>query len=124
MDVKKISMTCIVLAAFAVVLLAGCQTELVSDNGGNFNSKGLPSSKYFVGGGLEIVWDAPEDGTAYLVEETTSKFIMTKSLEEDEKFDFSPGSVGPDEAKSVFGVEMAKLKFSLYFIPATEDSNP
>ena len=113
-------MTCFVLAAIAV--LTGCQTELVSDTGGYFNSKGLPNSKYFVGGGLEIVWDAPQDGTAYLVEETTGKFIMTKSLKADERFDFSPGSVQPDEAKSVFGVEMAKLKFSLYFIPTTETS--
>ncbi|MBN1971996.1 MAG: hypothetical protein JW787_00025 [Sedimentisphaerales bacterium] len=66
---------------------------------------------------MEIEWIAPQAGTAYLVEETTYKIVMTKSLDKGEEFEFSPGSVEPDEAKTIFGVEMSELKFSLYFIP-------
>ena len=122
MDVKKINMNCIILAVLAVIVLTGCKAEMVSDTDGDFNSKGLPNSRYFIGGGLEIVWTAPQEGTAYLVEENTGKFIITKSLEADEKFDFSPGNVKPQEAKEIFGVEMSKLKFCLYFIPTEETS--
>lgn len=102
------------------MILAGC-TSLTSDSMGDFNSKGLPSPKYLVGGGLEIEWMATQAGTAYLVEEKTGKIIMTKSLEAEDEFEFSPGSIEPEETKKIFGVEMSELKFSLYFIPAAKE---
>lgn len=106
----------VIFFVLTAVVFAGCGTSMLSSTG-DFNSNGLPKQKYFVGGGLDIDWVAPQAGTAYLVEETTGKIIMTKSLEADDTFDFSTGSAEPEGAKEIFGVEMSKLKFSLYFIP-------
>ncbi|MEJ2647857.1 MAG: hypothetical protein P8016_05540 [Sedimentisphaerales bacterium] len=108
------------IAIFSVAIsLAGCGSSMIGSTG-DFRSNGLPKQKYLVGGGLDVEWVAPQAGTAYLVEENTHKIIMTKSLEADEEFEFSPGSAEPEEAKQIFGVEMSKLKFLLYFIPAEQ----
>jgi len=102
--------------------LTGCSSFEPTDSG-DFNSKGLPSQRYLVGGGLDIGWIAKQAGTAYLVEEKTGKIVMTKSLDIDDEFDFefSPDSVEPEDTKAIFGVEMSELKFSLYFIPTVQE---
>ena len=101
----------------AAIVLNGCGS-FISNSAGNFNSLKLPNSEYFVGGGLEIEWIAPQAGTAYLVEEKTYKIVMTKSLDEGEEFEFSIGDVDNEDAKKIFGVEdSSHLAFSLYFIP-------
>ena len=99
------------------MLPAGCMS-MRPYSGKDFDSKGLPNQKYLVGGGLQIEWVAPEAGTAYLVEETTGKIVMTKSMQPGDKFEFNPGQADPKEAKEIFGVEMSELKFSLFFVPA------
>ena len=87
---------------------------------GNFDSKGLPNRKYLVGGGLDIEWRVPQNGTVYLVEETTGKIVITKSFPADKVFEFNPGSTEPEKTKEIFGIDMSELKFSLYFIPNTK----
>ena len=116
---KNISFLGIVVVLSAVIL-PGCGS-FVSDMGNNFNSDGLPKQKFFVGGGLQIDWIAPVDGTIYLVEENTRKILMTKSLEAGEDFELSVSDMNSDEAKKLLGVsDISKLNFSLYFIPTKE----
>jgi hypothetical protein len=104
---------------FGAMILAGCGS-MRTYSGKDFDSKGLPNQKYLVGGGLQIEWVAPQKGTAYLVEETTGKIVMTKSLQPGDTFEFSPGQADPKEAKEVFGVDMSELKFFLFFVPANK----
>jgi hypothetical protein len=105
------------IVVLAAITLPGCGSSMIGPTD-DFNSNGLPKQKYLVGGGLDVEWVAPQAGTAYLVEQNTRKIVVTKSLEAGERFEFSPGSAEPKEAKQIFGVEMSKLKFMLYFVPA------
>ena len=107
------------IVVLAIMILSGC-SSMPSSRGGDFNSKGLPYSKYKVGGGLDIKWSVPARGTAYLVEEKTGKIVMTKSYSPGQEFKFSPGSSEPEKFEEIFGVEVSESKFSLYFIPAVK----
>jgi len=113
---RKIRPVIGIFFVLTAMTLTGC-ASFTSNMGGDFNSKGLPNQKYYVGGGLEIKWRSLQAGTAYLVEEKTGKLVMTKSIGVGEEFEFSPGSAEPAEAEKYFGIEMSELKFSLYFIP-------
>ena len=68
-----------IIFLLTVMSLAGCSS--LTSSSCDFNSKGLPNQKYFVGGGLDIQWRAPQPGTAYLVEEKTGRIVITKSID-------------------------------------------
>ena len=83
--------------------LAGCGTT------GQLEADGLPGEEYLVGGGLMIDWEAPEDGTAYLVEKETGKIIETRSLKEGDSYTFSASSGGQaQEFEEVLGIKFAE----------------
>ncbi len=119
---RKVRFLFRVLVLLTTMSLIGC-ASFDPVGSGDFNSKGLPNQKYLVGGGLDIEWIAKQTGTAYLVEEKTGKIIMTKSLDEDDEFEFefSPDSIEPEDVNAIFGAEMSELLFSLYFIPTTQE---
>jgi hypothetical protein len=87
-----------------------------------FRSNGLPAKKYLVGGGLSVEWIAPCNGTAHLVEETTSKIIQCQYLEQGKTFETSM-NLDPVEFKEYFGIEIGEAKLSLYFIPTNFKSD-
>ena len=80
-----------------------------------FNSNGIPKHQYLVGGGFEIEYVAPANGTAYWVEESTQKILETKSLSSGDKAEF--GGIVPEQAKQVLGIDVKDVKFTLYFLP-------
>lgn len=99
----------------AGLLVSGCATT----GGGAFRSDGVPAKEYYVGGGYQVYYSAPVAGTAYLVEESSGKLLVTESLRSGEMFtcDFDPTS---EESQSIFktlGIEPAQAKLSLYFVP-------
>ena len=104
----------------AIMFLAGC-SSITYYKDTNFDSNGLPNHKYLVGAGLDIQWRSPQAGTVYLVEEKTSRIVITRSLDEDDEFEFNHGSVEEEETKKIFGVNLNELRFSLYFIPTIQD---
>ena len=116
---RKVKFLLGMVVVLSVMTLVGC-TSLPSSSG-DFDSKGLPNSKYFVGGGLDIQWRAPQPGTAYLVDEKTARIVITRSLDTDDEYEFDPGSIESDVAKQIFGVNLNELKFSLYFIPTNQE---
>ena len=86
---------------------------------------GLPRDEYLVGGGFQIDWVAPADGTAYLVMSgaEVNKLIQTEYLKEAEKFDFSMSVSSPEEIEQiekVLGAKMSEVRFSLYFVPSPQ----
>jgi len=109
---NAISLAILVLGMIGV---AGCGPEPT----GPFRSSGLPSKEYLVGGGFIITWLAPEDGTAYVVEETTTKILQTGFLQKGEKIDFHMG-LEPDEFERIMGIKLGEATFNLYFVPATK----
>lgn len=84
-----------------------------------FTDKGLPKPCYFVGGGFDLQYKAPCDGTLYVVEETSKKIVVTRSLATDDRYE-ETFSIDDLQAREAFGKRMSELDFNLYFIPATD----
>jgi hypothetical protein len=106
-----------VLALWVALGLAGCTVSSQTDR--QFTQRGIPAKEFLVGGGFQINYTAPAEGTVYWVEETTAKILETRSVTDDENVEFKM-DVEADEFKQSIGVEMAKAKMSLYFIPRRE----
>jgi len=101
-----------VLALLGLMWLGGCSSPPT------FRSDFLPDDGYVVGGGVMIEWEAPEDGTAYLVEKQTGKIIETRSLKEGGSYSFSISSGSQaDEFETVLGIDFSDARFLLYFEP-------
>lgn len=80
---------------------------------------GLPDEEYLVGGGMMINWDAPSEGTAYLVEKTSGKIVETRSMKPGDTYDFSIASSAQAlEFEKLFGVRLSEAQLLLYFEPA------
>jgi hypothetical protein len=98
---------------FVLSFLAGCGTTRP------LQADGLPGEEYLVGGGLMIDWEAPQDGTAYLVEKETGKIIETRSLKQGESYSFSASSpLQAQEFEQMLGISFSQARFLLYFKPA------
>lgn len=97
-----------------LMTLAGCGTM-------RLQGSDLPRGAKVVGGGFLIDWQAPTAGTVYLVEKTTGKIVETKSLDEDDSYDFEMSlddqSV-TETFKDTFGIPVKEAKLVLYFKPA------
>ena len=102
-----------VCALLVLSLLGGCWKER------HLQADHLPADQYLVGGGVMIEWEAPEDGTVYLVEKQTSKIIETRTLGEGESYSFSVASgAQAKEFEAVLGIDFSEARFLLYFKPA------
>ena len=92
-----------------VLLAAGCATCE------------LPRGAQVVGGGIQIAWTAPEAGTVLLVEKTTGKTVVTRSLAGNgDSFSFE-GTMGTDAQVlgAAFDTMPTNAQFVLYFVPAS-----
>jgi hypothetical protein len=112
------------LVVLGASILSGC-SSYCGDKDNNFDSKGLPNQKYRVGGGYDIHWIAPTDGTVYLVVETIlsthypKQLIATRAFESGEEFEFSSNDISNEDIIKYFAreIHISALRFSLYFIP-------
>ena len=96
-------------------LLAGCQTNPP------LQSDGLPGEQYLVGGGMMIDWEAPTEGTAFLVEKASRKIVETRSLAAGDSYTFSVASSGQAaEFERMLGIRFSEARFLLYFQPDEE----
>jgi len=89
----------------------------------------LPRGSRLVGGGLEIEYSAPENGTAILRERSTGKIVATQSLEPGDDFDFTvTRQENAEVLRSLFATTNApdigqflalptNACFELYFVP-------
>jgi hypothetical protein len=107
----KIVWTLLVLCVSAF-FATGCASSQKT----SFGFNGLPQEQYRVGGGFDIEYNAPADGTFYLVDQSSGKFVITKDATEGDTFEFSIDSGDMDEAKA-FGIDLEKSKLVLYFVP-------
>ena len=96
--------------AGGLAVLAACQTTPPG-----FDNEGFIKYEYFVGGGVDIDWRAPEAGTVYVIERGTGEIIVTRSIEEGETF-----FIGPEVlqlAREMTEKSNAELQLDLYFVP-------
>jgi hypothetical protein len=98
------------------MLFSGCQ----SGTGSAFGFGGLPKEHYRVGGGFNIKYEAPADGTFYLVDLSSGKFVVTKNVTEADTFEFSIDPTNIDEETRACGVDTRISKLVLYFVPKPE----
>ena len=116
---KKVSCFIVAVSLVVVLGLVGCGRQM-RGTGAAFTKSGIPAREYLAGGGFEIYYVAPSDGTVYWVEETTQRILETESVKEGEAVEFG-GSPDPDMAegiKAVLGVDLADARFTFYFVPA------
>ncbi|MHC4289849.1 MAG: hypothetical protein ACYSO4_02940 [Planctomycetota bacterium] len=106
--------TALMMATVLAMVSGGC--VIVGDSGA-FRSDGLPKQQYYVGGGFMIEYEAPSPGTLYVVEKTSIKFIVTKSLDEGEVFELS---LDPTDTAGLekIGIDPLDVKFCMYFVPS------
>jgi len=100
----------LVLGAMACALSVACVTH------SPFTEEGIPHSKYLVGGGFQMQYVAPTAGTALVVEESTSKILTTRTLDEGEMFDFEV-DMEPGDFITTLGISMPDARIALYFVP-------
>jgi hypothetical protein len=104
------------VVAGLLALAGGCGTTLSSP------ATGVPAGVQAVGGGLQINWEAPTDGTVYLVDKTSGKLVVTESLSEGSKFEFTVDPESAEAFEKAVGVPPTKAQLVLYFKPAKTKS--
>ena len=115
-----------------LLTLAGCQAtqktetslEMPKEDNFAFDQNGLPKHQYYMGCGLEFQFQAFENGHLYMVEKYSNVIIMTKSLEENEQYDFSAKDIieMDDDFKALlkrYGANPYEMKLWFYFVPAS-----
>lgn len=113
---KRISF--VVLSAAFCVTLTGC----VYPKPNPMQSDGIPMPKYLVGGGFQLKYTAPVDGTLYVADSHSSKMLITESLKADDTFEqtFDLADRDTKDGLKALGIELSAAKLQLYFIPDTD----
>jgi hypothetical protein len=74
---------------------------------------------------VQIEWTAPDPGTALLVEKTTGRAVVTKSLgNRGDMFEFNGATeVDGQVLKTTLGTAATNVQLILYFVPAQSSSS-
>ena len=93
-----------------------------------FTETGMPHAKFQVGGGWEINYKAPSNGTLYWVETKGGKILQTQSVQKGKEVEFGamPDPTDPDIIKAVeelMGVPLGEVDLRLYFVPEDLDKS-
>ncbi len=81
-----------------------------------FTKCGIPERQFLVGGGFDIRYIAPADGTVFWVEERTQRIVVMRSVEEGEEVSLGE-SMDRREVEDTLGMYTRRVKLSLYFMP-------
>lgn len=110
-----------VILSLCLVLISGC--IFVNETAFDATRSGIPKTAQKIGGGFEIAYQLPEDGTIVLADKTTGKIIQTTSLREGETFEFSCKAPERKTFKDI-GVDIQKADFVIYFYPKFQKHGP
>ncbi len=106
------------ISVLSVALLGGCiiiGNEVKPDNFGQAKEANR------VGGGFNITFVAPEDGTVHLLDKKSGKNVLTKSVKANEEYQFSAMELDKLQYKA-WGIDVDKADFVLYFYPKNPKS--
>lgn len=102
-----------VISVLCAALLGGCiiiGNEVKPDNFGQIKESNR------VGGGFNILFVAPEDGTIHLLDKKSGKNILTESITANAEYRFSANELDKQQYKA-WGIDVNKADFVLYFYP-------
>lgn len=98
-----------------LVFTAGCGYYQGRMRCSDTTRNGIPCERWRVGGGLHIEYTAPADGTMYVVDLESKRFLLTESVEEGDDFSFD---VTTEDEFTELGIDPS-AKIALYFVPAS-----
>ncbi len=102
-----------IVSVFSVALLGGC---IIIGNEVRPDNFGQAKEVNRVGGGFNIKFVAPEDGTIHLLDKRSGKNILTESIMANTEFCFSAKDLDIMQYKA-WGIDVNKADFVLYFYP-------
>lgn len=106
--------TAVIAITMSALFIVGCASGTQY-----FKSNGLPRDHFYIGGGYAIDYTAQTTGTLYIVEKSSNKLVVTKSMSSGERFENSIDLA--DESVMELSVKLAikpeKMEFAFYFIP-------
>jgi hypothetical protein len=117
--VKKTSLVVsLALVAITLVTLGGC----CYPQPGPMQSTGIPQFKYLVGGGFQLKYTAPVDGTVHVADSISDTMLMTESLNAGETFSQSldPTVQNTKEGFKALGLDLSNVRLKLYFVPDSD----
>ena len=84
-----------------------------------FDENGLPKEEYYVGGGYDLNYRAPERGVVYVIEANSGKIIQSKSLSKNTSFDLpiDPADTTHQTRLKAMGIDPVNMKLRMYFVP-------
>ena len=84
-----------------------------------FDKNGLPKAEYYVGGGFDLNYRAPERGVVYVIEANSGKIVQTESLTKGYSFNLpiNPADVDHHTRLKAMGIDPLNMKLQMYFVP-------
>ena len=83
---------------------------------GNQPEKKLPPQELIVGGGFQIDYTAPRNGTVVLADRNRGQILVTRSTSAGERYQFNFDPHAPQNA-GLFGDDLSDARPTLYFLP-------
>ncbi|HPD48249.1 MAG TPA: hypothetical protein P5279_01555 [Anaerohalosphaeraceae bacterium] len=105
-----------VVGWLAAVGVVGCGRQ-VHRTEGDFTKCGIPERQFLVGGGFEVRYVAPADGTVFWVEERTRRIVVTRTVQKGEEVRLGERPAWRD-LEDTLGMYVRRMKLSLYFVPS------
>ena len=102
-------------AALLLGLGSGCST-VKRFIPGNQPEKKLPPQELIVGGGFQIDYTAPRNGTVVLADRNRGQILVTRSMSAGERYQFNFDPHAPQNA-GLFGDDLSDARPTLYFLP-------
>ena len=102
-------------AALLLGLGSGCST-VQRFIPGNQPEKKLPPQELIVGGGFQIDYTAPRNGTVVLADRNRGQILVTRSMSAGERYQFNFDPHAPQNA-GLFGDDLSDARPTLYFLP-------
>jgi len=99
----------------AAVGLVGCGRQ-VREAEGDFTKCGIPDRQFLVGGGFNVHYVAPADGTVFWVERRTQRIVVMQSVKKGEEVRLGERPAWRD-LEDTLGMYVRRMKLSLYFVP-------
>ena len=98
-----------VVSGACFLAITGCYTP-------TFRPNGIPHDRFQLGGGMDVSFIAPEDGTIYYVELDKRKILLSDTISKGSTFNIKPNTA-KRLIEETLAIEPADTNLVLYFVP-------
>ena len=99
------------LVCLLLLSLVGCSEPQQKEQKSRFDL--YPSASYLVGGGYLLDYVALMDGTILVLDTSSSKYLLTKSIKKGDKFELE---IDPEFLKT-YGLDSEQVNIKLFLVP-------